>query len=195
MSDANGYYRLLNISKDASIDEIKTAFRRLAHKFHPDKNQGTKESEEKFKEICNAYEVLIDPEMRLVYDRTGTYEYNNSNRNTYSYGWNPYAFAAEFDDFINGGMEGCGFTKAHGFNHFTNWPGNFNANEIKIQDIAITEEEANRGIGISLKGREIVYTVKLPAGIKNGTIVRCINIETRSEFFIRIKYISQSEDN
>lgn len=66
------YYEVLGIQKGASDDEIKKAFRKLAIKYHPDKNQGDKEAEQKFKEINEAYQVLSDPEKRAHYDQFGT---------------------------------------------------------------------------------------------------------------------------
>ncbi|UCC26113.1 MAG: molecular chaperone DnaJ [Gemmatimonadales bacterium] len=65
------YYSLLDVSRDADADEIKKAYRKLALEHHPDRNQGSKEAEEKFKQITEAYEVLRDPEKRSVYDRYG----------------------------------------------------------------------------------------------------------------------------
>jgi molecular chaperone DnaJ len=65
------YYDLLGVSRSASADEVKKAYRRLAVKYHPDKNDGSKESEERFKEVTQAYEVLRDPEKRAAYDRYG----------------------------------------------------------------------------------------------------------------------------
>ena len=67
MSD---YYKILEVSKNASSEEIKKSYRRLALKYHPDKNLGNKIAEEKFKEIANAYEVLSDFEERKRYDKT-----------------------------------------------------------------------------------------------------------------------------
>ena len=58
------YYAVLGLEKGASDDEIKKAFRKLAIKYHPDKNQGNKEAEEKFKDINEAYQVLSDPEKK-----------------------------------------------------------------------------------------------------------------------------------
>lgn len=65
------YYKILGISRNASQDEIKRAYRKLAVKYHPDKTKGDKEAENKFKEIAEAYEVLKDPEKRKKYDRFG----------------------------------------------------------------------------------------------------------------------------
>ena len=65
------YYEQLGVAKDASADDIKKAYRKLAVKYHPDKNPGNKEAEEKFKEISAAYEVLSNPEKRARYDQFG----------------------------------------------------------------------------------------------------------------------------
>lgn len=68
MSD---YYNVLGISKGATEDEIKKAYRKQALKYHPDKNPGDKSAEKKFKEISEAYEVLSDEKKRQIYDQYG----------------------------------------------------------------------------------------------------------------------------
>ena len=65
------YYEVLEISKTATVEEIKKAYRKAALKHHPDKNAGNKEAESKFKEAAEAYEVLSDPEKRHRYDQHG----------------------------------------------------------------------------------------------------------------------------
>ena len=67
------YYKILGVSKSATISEIKQAYRKLAHKYHPDKNQG---DDQKFKEINEAYQILSDPQKKAQYDQFGTADQN-----------------------------------------------------------------------------------------------------------------------
>ena len=71
MAEKRDYYEVLGVSKNASVDEIKKAYRALAKKYHPDLNPGDKTAEEKFKEINEAYEVLSDSDKKAKYDRFG----------------------------------------------------------------------------------------------------------------------------
>ena len=71
MAEKRDYYEVLGVSKDASADEIKKAYRKLALKYHPDRNPGDKAAEEKFKEAAEAYDVLSDETKRKRYDQFG----------------------------------------------------------------------------------------------------------------------------
>lgn len=71
MASKRDYYQVLGVARDAGDDEIKRAYRKLAMQYHPDRNVGDKEAEEKFKEAAEAYEVLRDPQKRQRYDRYG----------------------------------------------------------------------------------------------------------------------------
>ncbi|HER08022.1 MAG TPA: J domain-containing protein [Bacteroides sp.] len=84
------YYKTLGVSKSASQEEIKKAYRKLALKYHPDKNKGDKNSEDRFKELSEAYEVLRDPEKRKKYDQLG----------------------ADWDKYQDAGAPGSGFSRA-----------------------------------------------------------------------------------
>jgi molecular chaperone DnaJ len=97
------YYEVLGLQKGASEDEIKKAFRKLAIKYHPDKNQGDKESEEKFKEINEAYQVLSDPQKKAQYDQFGTTDFNGQGQGG---GFDPSDFGGFgdiFETFFGGG--------------------------------------------------------------------------------------------
>src|SRR5580693_2450766 len=70
------YYETLGVSRDAKEDEIRKTYRKLARKYHPDLNPGDKSSEERFKKVQEAYDVLSDPKKRQVYDQYGFYSDN-----------------------------------------------------------------------------------------------------------------------
>ena len=90
--DYKDYYQILGVSRDATTDEIKKAYRKLAAKYHPDKNPGDKSAEEKFKEINEAKEVLTDPEKRKLYDQFGKdWEYYKQAGAQGNFDWSKYA--------------------------------------------------------------------------------------------------------
>ena len=70
------YYKILGVDKNADEKQIKSAYRKLALRFHPDKNPGNKEAEEKFKDISEAYRILSDKDLRQRYDTYGTVDDN-----------------------------------------------------------------------------------------------------------------------
>src|SRR5437588_1651114 len=70
------YYGILGVKKNASVEEIRKAFRKLARKHHPDVNPNDKKSEERFKEISEANDILSDPKKRKIYDQLGFYSDN-----------------------------------------------------------------------------------------------------------------------
>lgn len=107
------YYEVLGVSKSASVDEIKKAYRKLAQKYHPDRNKGDKTAEERFKDINEAYQVLSDPDKRNQYDSFGQ-GYSNYGGYppgygpgpgpgyTYSYNVGPEGFDINLEDLLGG---------------------------------------------------------------------------------------------
>ena len=71
MADEKDYYKILGVERTATADEIKRAYKKVAIKYHPDRNPGNKEAEEKFKQAAEAYDVLRDPDKRARYDQFG----------------------------------------------------------------------------------------------------------------------------
>jgi molecular chaperone DnaJ len=100
------YYEVLGVDKDATADDIKRAYRRMAMKYHPDKNPGDKNAEAKFKECAEAYEVLSDPEKKRQYDQFGYEGLRGMGVRDYSH-MNPQDISSIFED-IFGDFGGFG---------------------------------------------------------------------------------------
>lgn len=96
-SETKEYYQLLGIERDASEEDIKKAYRKLAIRFHPDKNPNDPSAEEKFKEVSEAYEILSDPQKRQLYDQYG-YDGVRSNFSGGGFSWDDFQHAGEFQD-------------------------------------------------------------------------------------------------
>jgi len=181
------YYKVMGVSKSATTDEIKKAFRKLAVKYHPDKNPGDKKAEEKFKEIAEANEVLSDPEKRKKYDELGAnwkeYEQQQqaggnfyggrSSRGRAGGGFNPEDFGggeggfSDFFESIFGG--GGGFSGFGGSGRKSNRPSRGHDLQTEMD---ITLEEAFHGgpKQISLNGQ--LLKLSLQPGIREGQVIR-----------------------
>lgn len=108
---ADELYKTLGVKKDASEDEIKKAYRKLARQYHPDRNPGDKEAEEKFKEVSAAHDVLSDPEKRKEYDAGPAFGGFGAGGNPFGGGSSPFggaggaqsgSFGADFGDILGG---------------------------------------------------------------------------------------------
>lgn len=110
MSD---YYKILGLNKNATEDEIKKAYRKMAMKYHPDRNPGDKKAEEKFKEISVAYDTLSNPEKKKLYDNPFK-EFNNRSNQSYS---RSYSHMSENDIFKEFFQNQNGFSGNSDFNN------------------------------------------------------------------------------
>ena len=172
--DYKDYYAVLGVTKGASEKEIKQAYRKLARKYHPDVNPGSKEAEEKFKEISEAYEVLNDKEKRTKYDRFGEE-------------WQRYEHQGAPGP---GGYEhfgGFNFDLGHGTGEFGDFfemlfgPRGAARQDMRGADleaqIEIMLEEAYEGARKSISvtpsgGHSRRLEVKIPAGVNDGSKIR-----------------------
>ena len=192
MAAYKDYYDTLGISRSADGKEIRSAYRKLAAKYHPDRNPDDPSAEERFKEVNEAYTVLNDPEKRKFYDRYGSAEGrpNFSGGGGFgggfgnNFGGPPPGGAAEgdFSDFFQslfgGGFAGAGgpvFTTTGGASRGRDPFGSVNASRPPRRvdaDISVPLEEAYRGDSkvISVDGRRLEVT--LPEGAKDGSKLR-----------------------
>ncbi len=118
------YYKTLGVSKNASADEIRKAYRKLAKQYHPDANPNNKAAEDKFKEISEAYEVLEDPEKRKKYDTLGSdwQKYEQAGAQQGGFDWGKYAqsrqgYAGDEEDEMFGGSHFSDFFRIFSVPH------------------------------------------------------------------------------
>ena len=174
MAGKRDYYEILGVSKSASDDEIKKAYRKLAIKYHPDRNPGDKEAEAKFKEINEAHEVLSDKQKRARYDQFGHAGVGGASGNPFANG-NP---------FSNGGFNYNGQTFNFEFGNggvFDDILGNLfgfggprrprRGADYQVA-VTITFEEAIFGTTKTVDNNGKALKVKIPAGIDDGMSVR-----------------------
>lgn len=116
MAEKRDYYEILGVGKDATADQIKKAYRKAAIKYHPDKNPGDKEAEDKFKEAAEAYDVLSNPDKKARYDRFGHAGMSGGFSSADAGGFGGFSMNDIFDRFgdIFGGHFGGGFSGGFG---------------------------------------------------------------------------------
>ena len=166
------YYKILGIKRDATQEEIKKAYRRLAKKFHPDLNKDDPQAKSRFQEINEANEVLSDPEKRRRYDEYGenwkqSEDFgtgSNSNGNSWSYGFGGFGQGDRsengFSDFFEQ-LFGKGF-KNRGINRGADIQATL---QLTLQEAAVTHRQT-----FIVNGEKIAITV--PAGIADGQRIR-----------------------
>lgn len=146
------YYEILEVSKSATADEIKKAYRKLAIKYHPDKNEGDKAAEEKFKEAAEAYEVLSDAQKKQRYDQYGHAGVGGASGGGYGGGMNMEDIFSQFGDIFGGGGFGDFFGGNSGRNGRTR--ANVGSN-IRIK-LKLNYADIKNGVEKKIKYRKLV---------------------------------------
>lgn len=161
------YYEILGVPKDADEAAIRQAYKKLARKYHPDRNPGDKASEERFKEVAEAYAVLGTPQKRAEYDQRGP--------EGFDLGFDP---SEIFRRARAGGFEGAGLDLGSLFADLFGGsrPGGARRGGDSEASLAIDFEDAVRGVTLPLSlnrgGRQESIKVRIPAGVKEGSRVR-----------------------
>jgi len=206
------YYSILGLDRDATQPEIKKAYRRLARKYHPDRNPKDKEAEKIFKEIGEAYAVLGDQEKRRMYDRFGPNQFWQRYQpedifKSFSFKDLFREFDLRFDQgvsrrfFCGSRGRGCGGRKARSFrkSSFQDYSGGLWGNNTAICDIPLNPTEALCGtekeILLKREWETERVTIKIPPGVKNDTLLS-LSLRVREgsyredEFYLRVKVVS-----
>ena len=164
------YYEVLGVGRNASPEEIKRAYRKVALQHHPDKNPGDKAAEEKFKEASNAYDVLSDPEKRKIYDVRGHAGVHNAGFQGYT---NFEDIFTNFGDIFGrevfgnfGDVFGDVFSRENPTGFGTQRRGNLRTR------LTILFEESILGAEKRIQVNDRTLTIKIPQGIKDGQSLR-----------------------
>lgn len=180
------YYEILGVDKNASQKEIKSAYRKLAKKYHPDLNQGDSKAQEKLKEINEAYEVLSDKDKKQKYDTFGSnYDFaNGTNFDPSQYGYtysstgNSGNFSDFFDMFFGDSNTSGGFSFSDIFSDSKFGKGR-RTKETRQRyntEVEVSLEEAyngsNKSISFYLNNKQINIDLKIPAGITPGKKIK-----------------------
>jgi curved DNA-binding protein len=178
------YYKILGVERNASAEEIKKAFRKLAMKYHPDRNKGNKEAEESFKNINEANEVLSDPKKRARYDQLGNSysQWQNRGGNPGNFNWNDWTSNSgqgqqvdmnDFNDMFGGGFSDFFSAIFGGMPTGARRQTRSSARPLTYQQqVEITLDEAYRGALRTFQVDKRRIEVKIPVGAKTGTKVR-----------------------